>query len=97
VESQEAVCQNLDVELERFYLIIHQRPTDMDFEVLYPIIPDYFWCCPEGQQLRKEIDQRLLKAFNPYLEEDVNYMSYKDYGVNEGLYYSKITDKLACG
>ena len=47
-ESQEAVSLNLDVEIDRFYLVIHQRPTDMDFEVLYPIIPDYYWCCPEG-------------------------------------------------
>ena len=48
IESQEAVSLNLDVDIDKLYLIINQRPTDMDFEVLYPIIPDYFWCCPEG-------------------------------------------------
>ena len=52
VESQEAVLRNLDCDTDRLYLIINHRKNDIDFEVLYPIIPDYFWSCADGRQLR---------------------------------------------
>lgn len=40
------------------------REKDIDFEVLYPIIPDYFWNSKEGFALRSEIDAKLLKNFS---------------------------------
>ena len=43
MESQDSVKQNLEVEVDRLYVILNHRSRDIDFEVLYPIIPDYFW------------------------------------------------------
>ena len=63
IESQEAAFKNLDTDINRLYLIINQRKNDIDFEVLYPIIPGYFWSCPEGLKLRTEIDSKLLANF----------------------------------
>ena len=67
IESQDSIAQNLDVNIERLYLIIHQNTNDIFFEVLYPIIPDYFWSSIDGKQLRQEIDAKLLINFKQYL------------------------------
>ena len=67
VESQDSISQNLDVAIDRLYLITKQKANDIFFEVLYPVIPDYFWSCSDGKQLRQEIDSKLLMNFKQYL------------------------------
>ena len=84
--SQESVLRNIDCEIDKLYLVINPGKNDIDFEVLYPIIPDYFWNCPDGRKLRSEIDKRLLDCFRQYLEEEPNYRSYKEAGLNKDLY-----------
>jgi hypothetical protein len=86
IESQDSIAQNLDVNIERLYLIIHQNTNDILFEVLYPIIPDYFWSSTDGKQLRQEIDAKLLINFKQYLQKEPNYQSFKDSGINTNLY-----------
>ena len=77
---------NLDVPIERMYIILRQRPNDIDFEVLYPIIPDYLWASEEGLKIREEIDQIILNTYKKYLPEEPTQKSYKVEGVNKMLY-----------
>ena len=84
------MLRNLDCDTDRLYLIINHRKNDIDFEVLYPIIPDYFWSCADGRQLRSEIDSRLLANFKQYLEQEPTYRSYRESGGNQGMYSSSL-------
>lgn len=93
IESQDSISQNLDVAIDRLYLIINQKTNDIIFEVLYPVIPDYFWSSNDGKQLRQEIDSKLLTNFKQYLQKEPNYQSFKDSGIDSNLYqnlYSNI-------
>ena len=74
--------------LDRLYLITKQTENDVFFEVLYPVIPDYFWSCTDGKQLRQEIDSKLLSNFKQYLQKEPNYQSFKDSGIDSNLYTS---------
>ena len=67
-------------------MIVNHRSKDIDFEVLYPIIPDYFWNSKEGSSLRSEIDAKLLANFKDYLQEEPNYLSHIDKGLDSNLY-----------
>ena len=69
-EFQEQVFLNFDVPLDRIYIVLRQKPNDIDFEVLYPIIPDYLWASDDGLKIREEIDQTILHTYKKYLPEE---------------------------
>jgi len=86
IEAQESTLRLLDVEIGKLYLAIQPRKNDIDFEVLYPILPDYFWSSADGARLRSEIGTKLLNQFKNYLEIEPTYQSFKDSGADLNQY-----------
>lgn len=58
IDVQNDVLDNLSRSYDRIYVALRHKPSDVDFEVVHPIIPDYFWASEEGLKLRAEIDSR---------------------------------------
>lgn len=75
--------------IERIYIMLRQRPNDIDFEVLYPIIPDYLWSSEDGLKIREEIDHLILQKYKKYLPKEPTQKSYKIEGINKMLYSSQ--------
>ena len=71
---------------------MNQKPNDIDFEVLFPIIPDYVWACREGLEMRAEIDRMIIAKYRSYLPEKPTLKSYNIEGINRNLYSFEVTD-----